>query len=167
MQPRYVSCSKLAALHEYSSGLSLRVDLRILNTREWSGVQSWNNLFVGFLEALLWRSRVDLESVSVAKATTLAVEYIPRTRMRRLFERGRTRSGWRFHAWFGTLNEKSVCKAQECVQDMSHQSKQFVKEKCKKKVRVCFLDRHLVCRRQTAPIVALCFPKPGGKITWK
>ena len=38
MQPRYVSCSKLAALHEYSSGLSLRVDLRILNTREGSGV---------------------------------------------------------------------------------------------------------------------------------
>ena len=37
MQPRYVSCSKLAALHEYSSGLSLRVDLRILNTRGESG----------------------------------------------------------------------------------------------------------------------------------
>ena len=36
MQPMYVSFSKLAALHEYSSGLSLRVDLRILNTREYS-----------------------------------------------------------------------------------------------------------------------------------
>ena len=65
---RYSSCSKFGGLHESRTGLSLRVDFR---SRESVFLpseverESWNNVFVGFLEDVSLAGRVGLTSILV------------------------------------------------------------------------------------------------------
>ena len=65
---RYSSCSKFGGLHESRTGLSLRVDFRSRGSVFLPSEverESWNNVFVGFLEDVSLAGRVGLTSILV------------------------------------------------------------------------------------------------------